>query len=128
MTERPGERPADPMKSFRGIVVATLLLETIVAGLSLLVVAKLGGGVGSSQGFLVLAVIVALLGTCFLLRYRWSVLVIAGIHVVMLIGALSFTALGAVGALFTLAWICLFLLRRDVARKMAAGRLPSQQP
>ncbi|MGH3621682.1 MAG: DUF4233 domain-containing protein [Sciscionella sp.] len=118
----------DPMKSFRGIVAATLILEAIVVGLALLVVAKTGGGVGSSRGFLVLALIVALLGTCALLRYRWSGLVIAGIHAVMLLSTFTFVALGVVGVLFTLTWICLFLLRRDVARKMAAGRLPSKQP
>jgi hypothetical protein len=119
--------PPDPMKSFRGIVVATLILEAIVLALALLVVAKQGDGVGSGQGYLVLGLIAALIVTCGLLRQRWYPWLIALIHVVMLVATVSLVALGIVGALFAMTWLAIFLMRRDVEKKMAAGTLPSQR-
>lgn len=129
MSEQPAKPPAtDPMKSFRGIVVATLVLEVIVVALALLVVANLGSGVHSGQWYLVLGLVAALLITTGLLRRPAYVWVIAAIHLVMLVATVTLVALGVIGALFSVVWIGLFLLRRDVARKMAAGTLPSQQP
>ncbi|MFD0202304.1 MULTISPECIES: DUF4233 domain-containing protein [Saccharothrix] len=117
----------DPMKSFRGIMAATLILEVIVVALALPVVAKLGGGVGTGTGYLVLGLIVALIGTCALLKHSWAVYLIAAIHVVMVASWLWLTALGAIGVLFSLVWAYLLWLRHDVAKRMAEGRLPSQQ-
>ncbi|CCH28721.1 DUF4233 domain-containing protein [Actinosynnema sp. NPDC047251] len=117
----------DPMKSFRGIMAGTLILEVIVVALALPVVAKLGGGIGTGTGYLVLGLIVALIGTCALLKRPWIVWVIALLHVVMIASWPLLTALGAIGVLFSLVWVYLLWLRRDVAKRMAAGRLPSQQ-
>ena len=129
MTEEQPKRPAtDPMKSFRGIVSATLILEVIVLALSLLVVANQGGGVNSGQWYLVLGVVVVLLVTAGLLKRPWYVWLIVAVHVVLLAATFSLVALGIVGGLFSLVWIGLFLMRRDVAKKMAAGQLPSQRP
>ncbi|MFJ6674425.1 DUF4233 domain-containing protein [Actinosynnema sp. NPDC091369] len=128
----PAPQPApapkkDPMKSFRGIMAATLILEVIVVALALPVVAKLGGGVGSGAGYLVLGLIVALIGTCALLKRPWAVYLIAAIHVVMVGSLFVLTALGAIGVVFALVWVYLLWLRHDVAKRMAEGRLPSQQ-
>ena len=117
----------DPMKSFRGIMAATLILEVVVVALALPVVAKLGGGVGTGTGYLVLGLIAALIVTCALLKHPWAVWVIAVIHVVMVASWLVLTALGGIGVLFSLVWAYLLWLRRDVAKRMAEGRLPSQQ-
>lgn len=117
----------DPMKSFRGIMAGTLILEVIVVALALPVVAKLGGGVGTGVGYLVLGLIVALIGTCALLKRPWAVYVIAAIHVVMVASWFALTALGGIGVVFSLVWVYLLWLRRDVAKRMAEGRLPSQQ-
>lgn len=126
--QEPRKPPPDPMKSFRGIVAATLILEAIVVALSLLVVAKLGSGVDSGQGYLVLGVVAVLLVTCGLLKRPWYVWLIAAVHVVLLVATFTLVALGIIGALFGLTWVAIFLMRRDVAKKMAAGRLPSQRP
>ncbi|WP_121011070.1 DUF4233 domain-containing protein [Saccharothrix australiensis] len=115
------------MKSFRGIMAGTLILEVIVVALALPVVAKLGDGIGTGTGYLVLGLIVALIGTCALLKRPWAVWVIAAVHVVMIASWVALTALGVIGVLFTLVWCYLLWLRRDVARRMAEGRLPSQQ-
>ncbi|CAL9608257.1 hypothetical protein SUDANB95_05537 [Actinosynnema sp. ALI-1.44] len=116
------------MKSFRGIMAGTLILEAIVVALALPVVAKLGGGVGTGTGYLVLGLIVAFIVTCGLLKRPWAVWVIAALHVVMIASLFLMTALGVIGILFTLVWAYLLWLRRDVAKRMAEGRLPSQQP
>ncbi|WP_184693369.1 DUF4233 domain-containing protein [Saccharothrix tamanrassetensis] len=115
------------MKSFRGIMAGTLILEVVVVALALPVVAKLGGGIGTGTGYLVLALIVALIGTCAILKRPWALWVIAVLHLVMIVSWVALTALGAIGVLFTLVWAYLLWLRRDVARRMAEGRLPSQQ-
>lgn len=124
-----GAGPAkDPMRSFRGVMAGTLLLEAIVVALALPLVAKLGDGVGTGQGALVLGLVVALLVACGLLRFRWTAGLIVAIQLVMVAGVVVLTALGVIGVLFLVVWAYLFWLRRDVARRMAEGRLPSQQP
>ncbi|GAA0242292.1 DUF4233 domain-containing protein [Saccharothrix mutabilis subsp. mutabilis] len=127
MTTPPAPKK-DPMKSFRGIMAGTLILEAIVVALALPVVAKLGGGVGTGTGYLVLGLIVAFIVTCGLLKRPWAVWIIAALHVVMIASLFLMTALGVIGILFTLVWAYLLWLRRDVAKRMAEGRLPSQQP
>lgn len=117
----------DPLKGFRGISAGVLIIEAVVVALALPVVAKLGGGIGTGTGFLVLGLLVALLVTCGLLRFPWSTYVIVGLHVVMVASWLAMTALGGIGVVFSLVWFCLFWLRRDLAKRMAQGRLPSQQ-
>ncbi len=69
----------------------------------------------------------ALIGTCALLKRPWIVWVIGVLHVVMIASWGLLTALGAIGVLFSLVWVYLLWLRRDVAKRMAEGRLPSQQ-
>ncbi|HEX5120023.1 MAG TPA: DUF4233 domain-containing protein [Pseudonocardiaceae bacterium] len=125
----PVQRAAvDPMKGFRGVMAGTLVLEAIVVALSLLVVAKLYGGLATGAGVLVGVVIVVLLITCGLLRRTWSLGVIAAAQVALICCFfLGSPGVGAVGALFALIWCYLLWLRWDVARRMAAGRLPSQQ-
>ncbi|HEX5406510.1 MAG TPA: DUF4233 domain-containing protein [Pseudonocardiaceae bacterium] len=118
----------DPMRGFRGVMAATLILEAIVVALSLLVVAKLYGGLNTAVGVVVGAVVVVLVVACALLRRPWAVYVIGAAQVALLCCFAGSTPVGVVGVLFTLIWGYLMWLRWDVARRMAAGRLPSQQP
>jgi hypothetical protein len=128
MTEQRPTPTVDPMKGFRGVMAGTLVLEAIVVALSLLVVAKLYGGLHTSAGVLVGVVIVVLLLACTLLRRRWIVGVIAAAQLALVCCFfLGSAGVGAIGVLFALIWGYLLWLRWDVARKMAAGRLPSQQ-
>ncbi|WP_184676227.1 DUF4233 domain-containing protein [Saccharothrix violaceirubra] len=115
------------MKSFRGIMAGTLILEAIVVALALPIVAKLGDGIGTGTGYFVLGLIVVLIGTCGLLKRPWAVGVVAVVHVAMIASWWLLTALGGIGVVFTLVWVYLLWLRRDVARRMAEGRLPGQQ-
>jgi hypothetical protein len=117
----------DPMKGFRGVAAGTLLLEVIVVGLSLLVVQHTAGGIASGAGLMVGIVIVALIAAVGLLRHAWTLWFVAAIQVTMIAGFFVLTEIGVVGVIFGLVWTYLFYLRRDVAKRMAEGRLPSQQ-
>jgi hypothetical protein len=123
------EPRVDPLRSFRAIVAGSLVLEAIVAALSLLVIAKLGHGVAADVGlWVVLGVVVVLLGTCGFAgrpRVLWFVL---GIQPVLIACAYFSVALSIIGVIFLAIWGYLWWIRRDVARRMAEGRLPSQQP
>ncbi|MGH3876480.1 MAG: DUF4233 domain-containing protein [Actinophytocola sp.] len=121
-------RPVDPLRSFAGVMAATLLLEMIVVLLSIPVVAKLGSGMATWQGVLVVVVAVALLLTCAVLRRPWGIWVAAGLQVALIVCWVALPALGVVGVVFGLVWAILLWMRWDVAKRMAEGRLPSQQP
>lgn len=120
-------RPVDPMKSFVGVMAATLILEVIVVLLAMPVVAKLGDGLATWQGVLVGALALALLVTCGFLRKPWGKWVAAGLQVVLIACWFAVTALGVLGLVFGAVWAVLLWMRHDVASRMAAGTLPSQQ-
>ncbi|WP_236794340.1 DUF4233 domain-containing protein [Amycolatopsis sp. GM8] len=115
------------MKSFRGVMAGTLILEAITVGLALPVVARLGGGVGTVKGWTVIAVAVALVLCCGVLRRSWIVPVILALQVVLIVFLFFITAIGVIGLLFLAFWLWALWLRREVARRMAAGTLPFQQ-
>jgi hypothetical protein len=117
----------DPMKSFVGVMSATLVLEVIVVLLALPVVAKLGDGLATWQGVLVGALALALLVTCAFLRRPWGRWLAAGLQLVMIACWFAMVALGILGLVFGLVWAVLLWMRHDVATRMAQGRLPSQQ-
>jgi len=128
MTEESPRPPAkDPMKSFRGVMAGALIMEAITVGLAVPVVARLGGGVGTVAGWSVIAIAVALVLCCGLLRRSWIVPVILVLQVALIAFFVSTVAIGVIGLLFLAFWLWALWLRRDVARRMAAGTLPSQQ-
>jgi hypothetical protein len=120
-------KPVDPMRSFSSVMALTLLLEAIVVALSIPVVANLGSGMATWQGVLVVALAVALLATCAVLRRPWGIWVAVGLQVVMVACWVALPALGILGLIFGVAWALLLWMRWDVAKRMAEGRLPSQQ-
>lgn len=120
-------KPVDPMRSFAGVMAATLLLEMIVVLLSIPVVANLGSGMATWQGVLVVVLAVALLATCAVLRRPWGIWVAAGLQVVMIACWVALPALGILGLVFGLVWTILLWMRWDVSKRMAEGRLPSQR-
>ena len=127
MTEPSRQVPPDPMKSFRGVLLATLILEGIVVLLALPWVAKVGAGVGTWQGALVGAMALALFLAGGAAGRPWGIGLALGLQVVLLACWFAVPALGIVGLIFGLVWGCLWWFRHDVAKRMAEGRLPSQQ-
>jgi Protein of unknown function (DUF4233) len=126
--ETPQTTFVDPMKGFRGVMAGTLVLEAIVVALALLVVAKLYGGLGSGTGAVVGLTVVLLVVTCALLRRPWSVWLIWVAQAALICCFPGSAGVGVVGVLFALIWGVLMWMRWDVGRRMAAGRLPGQQP
>lgn len=125
--EAPPPPAKDPMKSFRGVQAGTLVIEAIVVGLALPVVAQLGTGITSFQGWAIMAIAVALVACCGVLRRRWATWVILALHAGLLAFVVALPAVAVIGVLFLAVWLWLLWLRRDVAIRMAQGRLPSQQ-
>lgn len=115
------------MRSFVGVMMATVLLEVVVVLLALPVIAKLGDGLATWQGVLVGVLALALLATCAFLRRPWGRWVAAGMQLVLIACWFTVVALGVLGLVFGLVWAVLLWMRHDVAKRMAEGRLPSQQ-
>lgn len=123
-----GVRPApDPWKGFRGVLAATLILESIVVLLTLLVVTKIGDNGGALGVGVVLALAVAMIMTTRYLGRPWGIWVGGALQLVMIACGFLVGALGALGVVFALVWGALLAMRRDVAAKMARGELPSQR-
>jgi hypothetical protein len=111
MTE-PAARPP----SFRGVVAAALALEGVVVLLALPLVAKLGEGLATWQGVLVGALALALFVVTGFAGRPWAVPVALALQLVMIACWFAVTALGVLGVLFGLVWVCLLWFRRQVAR------------
>lgn len=128
MTSQPVRPPAkDPLKSFRGVMAATLIIEAIVVALALPIVSKLGGGFASGAGWLVLGLVIALIVTCGLLKFPWSIHLAVALQVAMIGCVFVVPALGGLGVVFLVIWGVMLWMRHDVAKRMAEGRLPSQR-
>lgn len=128
-TGRPAEppKPADPWRSFRGVMSATLILEAIVVLLALPVVATVGGGLtpvstGFLLGFTVLLVLMA-----GIQGRPWAIWANLAVQVVLIAGWLIYPGVGFVGIVFTVVWLMIVYLRGEVLRRQRRGQLPSQQ-
>ncbi|MCU1665491.1 MAG: hypothetical protein JWR58_5556 [Pseudonocardia sp.] len=117
----------DPMKGIRGVFAATLVLESIVVALALLVLSKFGAGATALGVTMIVVLAVAMVVAAGLQRRPWGLGLALGLQVVMIACGLLVPALGVMGGVFALVWAGLLLLRRDVVGKMARGELPSQQ-
>lgn len=130
MTEQPSVPPpaVDPMKGFRGVMAGTLVMEAIVVALALLVISRLYGGLGTAAGIIAGADVAVLVVLCGLLRFRWSIPVVLLAQLVLIGCIVTAVPVGVIGLLFGLIWAYLLWLRHKVARRMAEGTLPGQQP
>ncbi|MFC3447926.1 DUF4233 domain-containing protein [Amycolatopsis speibonae] len=117
----------DPMKSFRGVMAGSLIMEGITVALALPVVAKLGGGVGTVTGWSMIVIAVVLIVLCGFLKKPWAVPAVLALQVALIAFFVALPAVAILGVIFLGFWLWLLWLRRDVARRMVAGTLPSQQ-
>ncbi|OLM15125.1 MULTISPECIES: DUF4233 domain-containing protein [unclassified Pseudonocardia] len=120
--------PTDPMKGARGVFAATLILEAIVVLLALLVLPRFGTG-STALGFGVVAgIAVAMILASGVQRRPWGLTAALVLQAALLVAALVFLpSLVVIAAVFIVVWAVLVWMRREVARRMAAGTLPSQQ-
>jgi hypothetical protein len=125
MTDNDQNPPtADPWKSFRGVMAATLILEAIVVLLAIPVVGAVGGGLtGASLGYLIgLAALLILLGG--MQGRPWAIWVNLGVQVVVLAGFVVYPGVGFIGVLFTGLWLLLAYFRAEVRRRQEYGQTP----
>jgi Protein of unknown function (DUF4233) len=103
--------PADPLRGLRGVFAGTLAMEAIVVGLALLVVDRIGGGLGGLAGWytaaLALAMVVAACGQ----SRPWGLGLGLTLQVAMVAGWFAYPPLGALGMLFVLVWGYLLYVR-----------------
>ncbi|GAA3052142.1 DUF4233 domain-containing protein [Actinokineospora globicatena] len=118
----------DPMKGFRGVMSAVLILEALVVLLALLVVAKSDGGLATWQGWSVGTMALILILTCAFVGRPWGIHLAAALQIIMLGGFFIDSALGIVAVVFALGWTWMLWARHDVLKRMSEGRLASQQP
>ncbi|TCK21034.1 DUF4233 domain-containing protein [Pseudonocardia endophytica] len=120
--------PTDPMKGIRGIFAATLILESIVVLLALLVLPKFGEGATAAGVTTMVVIALAMIVASGLQRRPRGLQIALALQVVTIVaGFWLVTALGIMGLVFALVWAILLWMRYDVGKRMAEGRLPSQQ-
>ena len=114
MSDRPVA--ADPLRGMRGIFVATLLMEAVVVGLALLVLDRIGGGLGGLAGWYTAGLALAMVIAACVQSRGWGLGLALALQVAMVVGAFAHPALGGLGLLFVLVWVYLLGVRRAVAR------------
>ncbi|GAA4676165.1 DUF4233 domain-containing protein [Pseudonocardia yuanmonensis] len=129
MSTEPVRPPAtDPMKGFRGVCAGLLVLEAIVVLLGLLVVSRFTqGAVNPVAMGVVLTIGLLMIVAAGLQRRPWGLGFALVLQVGLLVSGIFHVSLLAMGLIFALVWGTVLWMRRDVARRMARGELPSQQ-
>ncbi len=117
----------DPWKGFRGVCAGTLVLEAIVVFLSLPVVATVGGGLTWISGTYIIALGVVMLLGAGLQGRSWALSFDLALQVLVILGFFAHPSIAVVGVLFLAVWVYLLYLRRDLRKRIAEGRLPSQR-
>lgn len=111
---------SDPLQGLRGIFAATLVIEAIVVGLALLVVARLGAGLSGPAGWYTTGLALAMVVAAFVQRRPWGLGLALTLQVAMVAGWFAHAALGGLGVLFVLVWAYLLYLRWAVVRRLRA--------
>lgn len=116
----------DPWKGLRGVMAGTLILEAIVVGLALPVIARLGGGISTVGGVIVIGLAIAMIVAAATLRTGWGLPLALVLQVVMIACVVFQFALGMLGVMFALIWVYILWLRRDLMKFIERGG-PSAQ-
>ncbi|MGH3798747.1 MAG: DUF4233 domain-containing protein [Pseudonocardiaceae bacterium] len=111
---------SDPLPGLRGVFAGTLVMEAIVVGLALLVIDRLGGGVGGPAGWYTAGLALAMMVAAGVQRRRWGLGLALILQITMVAGWFAHPALGGLGILFLLVWAYLLYVRWAVARRLEA--------
>ena len=117
MSNQPVQK--DPLRGLRGIFAGTLVLEAIVVGLALLVVGRLGGGVGGPAGWYTAGLALAMVLAACVQHRSWGLGLALSLQVAMVLGWFAHPVLGGLGLVFVLVWGYLLYIRREVSRQPA---------
>ncbi len=109
----------DPLRGLRGIFAGTLVLEAIVVGLALLVVGRVGDGLGGPAGWYTAGLALAMVFAAGVQRRSWGLGLALILQAAMVVGWFAHPALGGLGLLFVLVWGYLLYVRRAVSIRAA---------
>jgi hypothetical protein len=109
--------PADPWKSFAGVMAGTLILEVIVVLLAIPVVSAVGGGLSAASLGYLIGVAVLLVLLTGLQRRPWAIWANLGAQLVLVAGFVVYPAVGFIGFLFAAVWALIAYLRAEVRRR-----------
>lgn len=121
-------RAAAINKGLRGVMSATLVLESIVVLLALPVAINTGGGVGPVWVVLICLLAVALVGCCVIIKRPYALTVILVLQGLMIAGWFVTPTLGVMGLVFAAVWALILWFRAELHRRLAAGTLPEPPP
>ena len=126
--EQPQSRPYDPERGLRGVMSATLILEAIVALLSIPVAANTGSGTTGFGVALICLLAVAMIALCAFVSRPWFLTAALTLQALMVLGWLITPALGVMGIVFGIVWGSIIWFRNEFRRRLAAGTLPGPTP
>ena len=106
--------PADPWRSFRGVMAGTLILEAIVILLAIPVVGAVGGGLNPVSLSYLLGLATLLILLAGLQGRPWAIWVNLGVQVLPLAGFAVYSGVGFIGVLFAAVWAVIAYLRYEV--------------
>lgn len=109
------------MRGLRGIFAGVLVMEAIVVGLALLVVGRLGSGLGEPAGWYTAGLALAMVAGACVQRRAWGLAVALTLQIAMVAGWFAHPALGGLGLLFVVVWGYLLYVRSAVARRAMSG-------
>jgi hypothetical protein len=124
----PAVRPYDPERGLRGVMSATLILEAIVALLSIPVARNTGSGTGWLGVVLICLLSTALIAACAFVSRRWFLPAVLCLQALMILGWVITPSLGVMGIVFSLVWALVIWFRNEFRRRLAAGTLPEPVP
>ena len=112
----PSDAP-DPWRGFRGVMAATLILESITVLLALPVVHVVGGGLTpASLGYLV-GLALTLLLFAGLQGRSWAIWANLALQPVLVAGFAVYFGVGVMGLVFTAVWVLIAYFRWAVLRR-----------
>lgn len=118
----------DPWKGLRGVMAGTLVMEAIVIGLVLTVIARIDDGAHFQTWKIVYvsALAIAMVVASGLQRRPWALALDLVLAALAVIGWVVHPSMGIAGLLFAGVWAYMLYLRRDLRRRIAGGYLASQ--
>lgn len=114
------------MRGLRGIFAGVLVMEAIVVGLALLVVGRLGGGLGGPAGWYTAGLALAMVVAAGVQRRAWGLWPALALQLAMVAGWFAHPALGGLGLLFVAVWGYLLYVRWAVARRTDGVHQPGR--
>jgi Protein of unknown function (DUF4233) len=114
----------DPRRAFRGPASAALSLEAVIVPFSLLVMAKVEGGLTPLKIALVVVLTLGLVVAIVTILRPWGLGLAVGLQVLMLLGWVVSPSLGVLGVVFCLVWALLLWMRQEVIRRQALWDAP----